>query len=276
MGWLLEKVGVNFWAGMRGILQDSDLIFVAFSRLTFQEISKKTTDFASSPFMNVLFSHSLTPFSEKQTNELIDTYNEKNYFTPKDKRIVWQLSGGHPFLAQISSSLIWEKRFNSQSISKDGYNSLFDEILDVARPHFWDTWRYLTPSEQTIGLMLSIRDLAQINNFDVGELDNVLKYYQNDMQTLRQTGLLRIENEKIYLSSLCFGLWIIQNQVFGKDIKGPDEFLRENLKIVGSLTNKQLDSITNTTTKILSSFKNTAINVVDVMMRSKLGLPPTQ
>ncbi len=69
-------------------------------------------------------------------------------------------------------------------------------------------------------------------------------------------------------------LWIIQSQIFGKDIKAPEEFLRENLKVIGSLTNKQLDGLTNTTVKILTNFKNTAINIIDVVARAKLGLPP--
>ncbi len=198
LGWLLEKVGTDFWWKMRASVQYGSLVFVAFSRLAFQQLYENTTDKMTSPFVNVLFSYALTPFSEEQTIKLIDTYSEKNYFTPKDKRVIWQLSGGHPFLAQISASLIWEKRVNTQPVSKFGYSSLFDETVELAKPHFWDTWRYLSPSEQTIGLMLSIRDLAQITNFDTSELDNVLKQYQKEIYTLKQTGLLRVESEKVY------------------------------------------------------------------------------
>lgn len=282
LGWLLENENFNvtFWDTLRELSTSTNgLVIIPFSRLNILELQsqldQKKKNFGS-PVMNFVIQLTLRPFSYNETVNLIDKYlgSSQRFFTPKDKRTVWQLSGGHPFLVQLVSSLIWEARNSGESVAKAGYDRLISEALEIAGPHFWDVWRCLDPTAQTLGLMISLREIALSQKYDTRPLDDALKVYKPYWGQLESGGLILIEKEVPILSSLCFGMWILQNQIgLNNEIPQPEEYLQENLKVFGPFTRKQIDLVAKMAGKIYQDLKQPALDLGTVLARARLGIP---
>jgi len=279
-GWLLDnqKLGIPFWGGLRSLMAHHRALgLIMFSRLRSSQIQEQIEkgQHMGSPMMNFALEIALAPFSYGETMQLIQNYTgeNENLFTPKDKRIVWQLSGGYPFLVQLAASVIWEARANGQSIAKDSYRYLKDVMLEIAHPHFWDVWHHLSPTAQAIGLMVTLREIATHRRYNTLDLDEALKTCEMDIRALKRTGLLLLNNHAPVLSSLSFGMWILRTQVgSGMEIPQPEEWLRQNQKIFGPATRKQIDFLARSVGKVYTELRASIIDLGEALARARFGL----
>jgi len=280
IGWLLDnqKFGIPFWARLRGLATRTRLSIIVFSRLNALEIQTQIEkgQRMGSPMMNFATEIVLAPFSRSETMQLVQSYaseENKSLFTPRDKRIIWQLSGGYPFLVQLAASVIWESRVNGQPIAEDGYGYIKNVMLEVAHPHFWDVWRYLSLTAQAIGLMVALREIATYHKYNTLGLDEALKTCEMDILALKRTGLLSLDNHTPVLSSLSFGMWILRTQVgSGTKIPQPDEWLRQNQKVFGPATRRQIDVVAQAVGRLYAELRESIIDLGEELARSRLGL----
>ena len=174
---------------------------------------------------------------------------------------------------QLAASIIWDARVTGQSIAEDGYNYLKNAILEIAHPHFWDVWRYLSSTSQVIGVMVAIREVATYHKYNTADLDRVLQTCEIHRRELVRTGLLRLENGIPLLSSLSFGAWILRTQTgSGKEIPQPEEWLRQNREIFGLLTRMQIDTIAQLVGRVYEELRGSLIDLGDALVRSRFGV----
>ena len=279
-GWLLDnpKLGIPFWGSLRSLVSHHRALgLIVFSRLSSIQIQEQIEkgQGMGSPILNFASQINLSPFSYYETMQLIHDYtnNTKNLFTPKDKRIIWRLSGGHPFLVQLAASIIWDARATGQAIAEDGYSFLKNALLEIAHPHFWDVWRYLSPAAQAIGIMVTIREIATHRKYNTSDLDEAIRTCEIQIRELIRAGLLLLENNTPVLSSLSFGMWILRTQVgSGKEIPHPEEWLRQNQEIFGQVTRKQIDIIARSVGKMYTELRKSIVDLGEALVRARLGL----
>ncbi|HNT76400.1 MAG TPA: AAA-like domain-containing protein [Anaerolineae bacterium] len=273
-----DNFDMPFWGSLRSIASTTrGLSVIAFSRLRASEAQEKIEKGYNrgSPMLNFAHEMILHPLSHKDTLELVEVADQAHkYFTPKDKHLVWELSGGHPFIAQLAASIIWDARMGELHISKDNYRELVESVVESATPHFWDTWRYLSPVAQTLGIMAVLQEIATYRKFNTHDIKEAWKSCREHTRTLESIGLIRTEDEKISISSLGFGMWILRHQIGpNKDFSNPEEWLRENRRMFGPVTQKQLDDIINSIKKLYSDLRETALDLGEAFARVRLGIP---
>lgn len=281
-GWLLDnpRLGFHFWGRSRSLAtRHRSLSLIVFSRLSSSQMQEQIEreHSSGSPVLNFALQVTLVPFSYDETIQLIHNYTSnskvKNPFTPKDRRIIWQLSGGYPFLVQLAASIIWDARMTRQPVSEGNYRYLKNELLEIVHPHFWDVWRYLSPTAQAIGIMVALREIATYQKYNVHDLDEVLKAYDTHVRELQRAGLLLEQRGTVVLSSLSFGMWILRTQVgFGKEIPQPEEWLRQNEEIFGPVTRKQIDVITRTVERVYAELRESIVDLGEALIRARLEL----
>jgi hypothetical protein len=273
------KFSVEFWGSMRSLIsRRKSISMILFSRLESHQIQEQIEmgrTIHGSPFLNFASELVIPPFSEKETSELLESYTSTHdsLFTPKDKRMIWTLSGGYPFLVQLTASTIWDFRLHGESISIDNYNDVKNTIVEFASPHFWDVWRYLTPTAQVIGLMVALREIAIYQKFDTKYLDEAIQTCQSELYSLENIGLLRVENQKPILASLAFGIWIFRTKIgAGLDIPEPEQWLRENRQVFGNITQKQIDNFSQSVGKIYAELRESIIDLGEGLAKARLGI----
>jgi len=273
------KFNIEFWGSLRSLITRRESIsMILFSRLNSPQIQEQIESKSSrmgSPVMNFASELVIPTFSETETLELLETYTsaQNSLLTPKDKRMIWTLSGGYPFLVQLTASTIWDFRLHGESISIDNYNDAKNSIVEFAAPHFWDVWRHLSQASQVIGLMVVIREVATYRKFDTKYLDEAIQVFHGEVDSLKLIGLLHIENQKPILASLAFGMWILRTKVgSGLDIPEPEQWLRENRQIFGNITQKQIDTFSHSVGKAYSELRESIIDLGEGLAKARLGL----
>ena len=111
----------DFYGRLRSLsTRFESLVLVIASRYPLEKLHKETRKLnpSGSPYFNYLAPLVLKPFSDTEVDVLLKLAGRR--FTKQEKQFIQQLSGGHPYLLQVSASALWESYADNERDLKLG------------------------------------------------------------------------------------------------------------------------------------------------------------
>ncbi|MCB9075975.1 MAG: protein kinase [Anaerolineaceae bacterium] len=166
--------------------------------------------FAGSSFDNVFSAVSLFPFSHAEVNELLEQYDVDFSATERDN--LRRLAGNHPYLVQLTGSLMLRAR-SSQVIEESTITQIEADLERETEAYFADVLDCCGEQEQMIVTWLSLSQLDQ--QVAIG-LRALLERYDHDLTRLIRRGLVCCVADKHLLFSPIFCRRVLHKNVVGR------------------------------------------------------------
>ena len=136
----------EFFGSLRSLASRSRgaLVLVTSSRQPLSALNKATQEFnrTGSPYFNFLDELVLGPFSDRAVADLLA--QGKDRFSADDRRFLARVSGGHPYLLQVTASALWEAYEDEKDPDKR-HALTREELHQTASKIIEDTWRLWSP-----------------------------------------------------------------------------------------------------------------------------------
>ncbi|MFN6516082.1 MAG: AAA family ATPase [Nostoc sp. CreGUA01] len=190
--------------------QHMSMIVTSLKRL--HQLGPKLNPNAAPWYNHYLFLR-LKTFNKAEIDEFLQCFNKK--ITSEIQEAIKEISGSHPTLLQISSSLISRKIESSNSLDAQ---EIVNELKSSTRQFFVSIWHRCSQMEQTLLILLALSNLRsrlhQNLSFDLSSLGLIFSQRERELIKLEEQGILThtIQEEKnIYsFSSSIIELWVIQ------------------------------------------------------------------
>ncbi len=172
----------DFFGGLRALAIHHNLALITSSRLDLVELTHSES-LRSSPFFNIFATINLRSFSEKEASELIDSYlsNSEVRFSSKELNLVFTLAGYHPYLLQmVGHHLLAAHQQGLDDTARSHY--VMDQVRREADPLFQDYWHNSSPSQQTLLVVLAMRELEGKGEEDT--IKNLEDFYNRTPQVI--------------------------------------------------------------------------------------------
>jgi tetratricopeptide (TPR) repeat protein len=164
----------------------------------------------TSPWYNHYFFQSLKPFTNGEVGELLK-FNIPN-ITPQLQYAIQKITGGHPTLVQIASSLLYREL---QSHNVPNIEAFVNEFESSTRHIFQRMWYQSSEVEQTLLMLIALSDLnGHLNDkrrFDLSGIDLIFTQRERELMNLREQGvIIREADSKYAFTSSIMERWVIQ------------------------------------------------------------------
>lgn len=154
--------------------------------------------FAGSSFDNVFLAMTLTPFSEGEIDELLEQYQID--FSTAERSDLYRLAGNHPYLVQLTASLMIRAR-SSQVINDSTISQIEVDLERETESYFADV---LTCSQEQEQMLLTWLALSQLDSRVSSGLAALLERYERELARLIERGLVYQISENTILFSPIF------------------------------------------------------------------------
>jgi hypothetical protein len=263
----------EFYGSLRSLASRSQgLVLVLGSRRDVEQLNTltQTINPHGSPYFNVFTQITLKTLTEPAFLELLGRAGTQ--FQTMDVDYIRAVSGRYPFLAQAAAAKLWEA--NEDGLRDyDRYEYAGRELYSEARQHFADTWR-VWPNEFrraiTTVALAQIPDLVGNHTFGRGELLKSLDDFAPELETLEDLGLLTQVDEGWIVTQGAF-LWWLADEL-KRNVRNDTEFKSwlQAQEMDGLLTMQQKESLSRTTTTILSQLGKGASTLIESFAKSAI------
>jgi tRNA A-37 threonylcarbamoyl transferase component Bud32 len=168
-------------------------------------------NFYGSPFDNPFATIALSPFSEIEVDQLFDQYQAD--FSSAERAYLRQVAGTHPYLIQLSASLIM--RMRSKDIELP-FIQIETDLEDETDGHFADILSYSSALEKMLLAWLALAPLNQhmpAGGTHLRDLARGFGYYDQEMSQLIKRGLVLREMDGYRLFSSVFSRWVLRKLI---------------------------------------------------------------
>jgi hypothetical protein len=185
----------EFYGGLRALASRyASLALVIASRQSLACLNRRTQDFSrnGSPFFNIMEEIFLGPLTEKECNELLASADE--HFSAKDRRFLFSVTGGHPYLLQAAASALWEAYEDGKINAAERWKGAVDALYTQANSTLADIWRLWTPEMKKGFTILALDEFPVLlgeKQFDISALLKELPNYNPELRELKQRGFIR-------------------------------------------------------------------------------------
>jgi hypothetical protein len=256
----------EFYGSLRSLASRSQgLVLVLGSRRDVEQLNTLTQAINphGSPYFNVFTQITLKTLTEPAFLDLLGRAGTN--FQAQDVDYIRAVSGRYPFLAQAAAAKLWEA-------NEDGlhdyarYEYAGRELYNEAKQHFADTWRVWTNEFRravTTVTLAQIPDLVGNHTFARGELIKSLDDFAPELETLEDLGLLTQVDEGWIVTQGAF-LWWLADEL-KRNVRNDTEFKSwlQAQEMDGLLTVQQKESLSRTTTTILSQLGKGASTLIE-------------
>ena len=215
----------EFYGGLRALASRSPgLVVVIAARQELETLNRLTQEINphGSPYFNVFTERRLGLLTLKALGTLLDRAGER--FNQDDRRFVRQLSGGHPYLAQVAAFELWE--IDEEGIEGEArYRQASEAFYDQTRAHFRSNWAVMTDDERkaiTAVALLQMPGLINGRSFHVGRLTQHLSDYTPELDKLRRSGLVKRQDNTWIIPQAGF-LWWLADEMW-RTVRDEDSF----------------------------------------------------
>ena len=202
---------VEFFGALRSIATRTDgLAVIVASRLSVTTMNRLTQERNpyGSPFFNNNTEVRLRPFSSEESRSLIETTLAATgvAFTQDDHAYIYGLASRHPFLLQVAAAGLFPAVVEGQA-GATRYQAASTFFHDGAAAHFDDVWQYLSPTEQTALIILTLGEMKgrvdgrAFNTDDLGRLE----WYGPELARLQDVGMVEQVERRVAIVGLT--LW---------------------------------------------------------------------
>ena len=216
-------------------------VIVGASRNGALELFNATKDINGngSPFYNYFSEIRLSVLSQRDMSILLGDYLSK-----QDKLFAMSVSGGHPYILQIVSSLLWELKPDRYKNPLERYKEIGNILSEKTRAFYESSWSYWSNDIQ--------KTLISIAIFQIPDFVENYRFRNNDIfqklpeiRYLLSIGIIEksSEKEKSYKVSQGAFLWWITEKI--EQLARPEtelkEWLQEKQKVGILFTNQDIE-----------------------------------
>lgn len=207
----LDREAPEFLYHLRALVNrpDRGLALVIATRTPLKQLCADFR-FAGSSFDNVFSAVPLFPFSRDEVNELLDQYGVD--FSPTERSDLRRLAGNHPYLVQITGSLMLRAR-SSQVIEESTFSQIEADLERETEAYFGDVLDCCTEQELMLATWLA---LSQLDRQIAIGLPALLERYDQDLTRLVKRGLVYCLADKYLLFSPIFCRRVLHKNVVAK------------------------------------------------------------
>jgi hypothetical protein len=201
----------DFFGGLRALAIHHGLALIPATRRELVDLCH-SDEIKGSPFFNIFANVVLRPFSRQDVDDMLVRYTQTNNYalTPQERDFVWNLGGGHPYLAQVAAHYLLEAK--AQSMKSEALvpftTSNFEE---QAGPHYLYLWSHCTESEKiTLLLMMALGGQSKLKKA-IPNADNLARLHPRavqDIVALTKRGLITESDGVCRIFTASFDRWI--------------------------------------------------------------------
>jgi hypothetical protein len=146
----------------------------------------------------------LGPLSEIEIDELLRLGDD--HFTEDDRNFIKDIAGGHPYLLQLTASVLWEiyeegKEKNAMQRQQQAGRIVYDHVKEKLNMS-WESW---DQNRQKVFLSIALVPLEKqlkIRHIDVKSISKEINRYKMELDHLERYGFLKRDdtgNWQVYL-----------------------------------------------------------------------------
>jgi hypothetical protein len=138
-----------------------------------------------------------------------------DYFTRADRAYVERVSGGHPYLAQVASAMLWDAHEDGLQ-GRERYRVAGQNIYRQVRPHFADTWNFWSNTTRKAVTAVALAEIPRLlddHSFKVSELIEDLDDYGEELDMLQVSGTLTQTDEGEWRIAQDVLLWWLADEL---------------------------------------------------------------
>jgi predicted Ser/Thr protein kinase len=206
----------DFLSGLRALINITPnvLSLVTATQLPLNVLCHGITTDEGSPFYNNFIFRRLQPFRSHEVDQLIERALTSTgiTFDDQDRAYISQVAGTHPFLVQVAGSLLFEAKRQNLSVADD-YQTIGTRFEEQARLHLRELWKFSSPEEQTLLLLVAWQQYAEKWGSNVlpdqETYNHLLRRCEPDFIRLAERGLvINVEAAPRIFSSV-FAWWLM-------------------------------------------------------------------
>jgi hypothetical protein len=212
-GLLHHKVlnSTEFFGVLRQLasLSKGALALLITGNTSLTQLNQQTQHFnrTGSPYFNFMDEVILGPLTEVEIDKLLHLGDE--HFTEDDRHFIKDIAGGHPYLLQLTASILWEiyEEGNEEEAMKRQQEAgqLLYEHLKEQLDFVWESWDEKTQKVfVSIALVLLDKEL-KLQHIDAISISKEIKRYKMELDDLERYGFLKSDNE---------GNWQVYSGIF--------------------------------------------------------------
>jgi hypothetical protein len=249
----------EFFGSLRSLASRcSAFVLVISSRRSLHALNRETQKFNSygSPYFNVFTEIRLGPLPKWHSEELL--YKANGVFNKEDIDYIFRVSGRHPYLLQLSASVLWTYKIENKT-DTTSYKQIGDKIYEAAYQHFDDTWRSWSEEHKrivTAAALVQLYNFIKKSNLDSPSITKDIENYSRELRDLKSDGILA-EGEKntLIITQQAF-LWWLADEI--------RSVIRDNTRFDAWLCKHKMDGILSVNEK---ERLGSAINTVNTMIK---------
>lgn len=191
----------EFFGGLRSVVSRSGgaLALVVASRHPLAQLNNDTHEYSrsGSPYFNFFDEITLGPLADKDVAELLNLAGER--FTSADRRFLLTVSGGHPYLLQLSAGALWEAYADDDQCEAAGRRQRVGRELQAkATLVMKDTWRTWPPATRKAFTLVALPYLSDLgaHKFDPKTLRREMSDVETELRELEKQGFVEA-NENV-------------------------------------------------------------------------------
>lgn len=201
----------EFYGGLRTLAARSPgLVLVIAARQELETLNRltQTINPHGSPYFNVFTERRLGLLTQRALGQLLERAGDR--FNLADRHFVTDVSGGHPYLAQVAASELWE--IDAEELTGEArYQEAAERFYNQTRAHFQDTWNVMTNDERkavTAVALLQLPGLVDGRAFHLDRLTEHLADYTPELDKLRRSGMVKRHEDNWRITQAGFLWWL--------------------------------------------------------------------
>lgn len=268
----------DFYGGLRSMASTTGgLILVIASRRKLHQLAAMTTNLnpSGSPYFNIFLEIRLGAFLENNIKDLLDRTGYS--YNSKDRGFINDISGRHPYLAQLAASQLLEARSDNLN-ETESYMSTVRELHKHARSHFIDTWQNWSPETRKVIFALTLVDIGRLledKQLRVHELIDSLSNYSPELEELEEIGTVaKINANEWKINQFAFLRWLADDLCHNIRNETDIKTWLNKQEIDSILTNRERENMISCASKVLSKCENASTTLMEnFVYRYKLPKP---
>ena len=179
-------------------LSEGALALIIASRQSLTTLNEHTKMFSltTSPYFNFMREEVLEPFSLQGVNKLLSL---TAYFHYTDRQYIYNISGGHPYLAQAAASTLWELYEQGETEMAKRLHLTGQTILELATRIIIASWAIWSSETRIFFIITALIHMAYLNrqfnntqeqSIRVSYFLNVLTDLKPESRLLEQQGFI--------------------------------------------------------------------------------------
>jgi len=248
---ILGQPGLNcaeFYGSLRSLASTTPgLSYVISSRYDLAKLNQLTQAINphGSPYFNTLTEIEIGGLRDQPIEELVSLLEK--HMLPSDFYFVKSISGGHPYIAQATASILWDLREDGFS-STECYFLAGKNLHRVLKSHFDDCWRFWTTETKQVATAIALAQIPsllgtrRINAQEI--LENILDY-ASELLTLERVGIIAQDSNNGWSVQQGAFLWWLADEIRKCLRKGASDFgsWLQSQEIESLLTRQQKDRL---------------------------------